>query len=566
MANEPIELSDEQKIELRRRLTDQYWRLNNLYWIQDVNGCKVKFKMNAVQEDLYWNMHLLSVVPKSRQHGCSTLIDLLMLDICLFNTNKTGGIIDRTDTDGQKKLGKLRFAYEHLDDPDDPDTCEIGKLIKMSVPMVRASEHEIRFGNESQIWTATSLRGGTVQFLHISELGPIAYADPIKAEEIRTGAFNTVHPGNRIVIESTHKGGRFGLFYEMIQLAQKCPAEAGPMDWKLFFYGWWMDPKNKILRSDGRIGKYEPVGEEAAYFDELHKQGIKLSGAQKLWWSKKKQQMGDFMSSEYPSTMAEMLDSVIKGAIYGPILAKLRNEHKVVDFPHDPNAPLYTFWDLGQTDLTCIWLAQFSGPNIYLLDYYSSCRQYARKYVEAIEEWQWKYNAKVQLNVLPHDADVQGGKGPSWRMELDRAGLKRIACVPKTSDKWIGINAGRRILQMCMIHASNCGKKIAPVEDQKIPSGLEALECYRIDVSPDNAGRTMKESPVHDEYSHGADAFRTLAEAMSRGMLHGNSAVERSFRNSGGDVSRPRLPWEDDDDLDVKQKPVIAKAVLHPRR
>ena len=60
----------------------------------------------------------------------------------------------------------------------------------------------------------------------------------------------------------------------------------------------------------------------------------------------------------------------------------------------------------------------------------------------------------------------------------------------------------------------------------------------------------MKTSPVHDIYSHGADAFRTMAEALSLGMLKGKSAVERSGRNIGniGINGSGTGDFDDDDD------------------
>jgi len=59
-------------------------------------------------------------------------------------------------------------------------------------------------------------------------------------------------------------------------------------------------------------------------------------------------------------------------------------------------------------------------------------------------------------------------------------------------------------------------------------------------------GQNMKTSPVHDIYSHGADAFRTMAEALSLGMLKGKSAVERSTR--GIAASNATGDFDDDDD------------------
>jgi hypothetical protein len=39
--------------QIKARLGDQEWRLNNLYWITDISGRKVLFKMNKAQQYLY---------------------------------------------------------------------------------------------------------------------------------------------------------------------------------------------------------------------------------------------------------------------------------------------------------------------------------------------------------------------------------------------------------------------------------------------------------------------------------------------------------------------------------
>ena len=542
---EPTQKLEEQAMaELVRHLSDPEWRMNNLYWVVDKAGNKVPFRMNAVQLDFFRRHWWRSVVPKSRQHGLSTLIALMMLDMCLFNVNKTGGIIDRTDLEGQKKLQKARFAYDHLDDPDNPSPlmAQLGGWVKAGVTITRANEHEIRFSNDSQMWTSPSLRGGTVQFLHISELGPIAYTDPKRAEEIRTGAFNTVHEGGRIVVESTHKGGRFGLFYELIDKARNTPeATATWQDWRLFFYGWHLDPANRI--SQAHRAKYDPPAAEKLYFGELFKNNIKLSAGQKEWWSLKKKEMGDFMSSEYPSTLEEMLDATIKGSIYGPLIGQLREQGRVTDFAPDAYAPLLTSWDLGQTDLTCIWLLQMAGPNLYILDYFSSCRQTPAHYARQLDEWAERYKLPIRYNFLPHDCEVKGGFGPSWRQELERAGVKNIVCVPKTNDLWVGINEVRRLLPSAYIHATNCSRPFESIEKQEIPSGLAALEQYRVEAGSDNPGEVVRERPVHDMHSHGADALRCFAEALSHGMVKGDSALERSVRNRVADCVTSMDDW-----------------------
>jgi len=48
----------------------------------------------------------------------------------------------------------------------------------------------------------------------------------------------------------------------------------------------------------------------------------------------------------------------------------------------------------------------------------------------------------------------------------------------------------------------------------------------------------MREEPVHNEFSHGADALRTMSEAHRLGLLEGASAVDGETRISERKVLR----------------------------
>lgn len=50
-------------------LGSKQWRLNNLYWIRDKKGAKVKFKMNLAQRTLFKNIWYLNICCKARQLG-----------------------------------------------------------------------------------------------------------------------------------------------------------------------------------------------------------------------------------------------------------------------------------------------------------------------------------------------------------------------------------------------------------------------------------------------------------------------------------------------------------------
>lgn len=512
---------------IQSKLNNRYWRLNNLYWIEDANGVKSKFRMNWAQRAFYAQFWWLNVILKARQLGMSTLIMVMQLDRCLFNDNQTCGIVDKTDPDAKKKLDRVKFAYDHLDDPDDPTTSALGAAIKQARVLTTDNTRELAWSNGSKIWAGTSLRGGTLQFLWISELGYIAFNYPDKAEEIKAGALNTVHAGNVVVIESTHEGGKYGLNYEMIKIAQESPArdKMTELDWAFHFFPWWRDPKYVL----GLVGPLELTKEHADYFARIEKEeGITLTPEQKHWYVKKERTQGDAMLKEFPSTAEEALNAVVKGAIYGKIISKLRREGRLRDFEANRIAPLYTFWDIGQSDFTAIWLIQLVGLDVCVLDFYERHLEEPSFYAAKMVEWERLYRLPIRKHFLPHDADNRGPGGKTAADYLRAADLTNLAVVPRTPDLWVGINHVRALLPRCYFHLTNCSREWER-EGVIMPSGINALESYHTKL--EESGGTIREMPVHDAASHPSDAFRTFAEAHARGMLEGTSSTARDARH-----------------------------------
>lgn len=504
-----------EELAIHGKLKSRWWRLNNLYWIENEQGKKLKFRLNWAQKAFLAAMWWLNVILKARQLGMSTLMQIYMLDSCLFGRNKTAGIIDKTDDDATKKLARIKFAYENLDCPDPCDgvsTAALGALIKQSVTLETANDHELEWSNSSKIWAGTSLRGGTLQILHISELGYIAFFNPKKAKEIRSGALNTVHEGAVVVIESTHEGGKAGLNYEMIVLAQESGPELTTMDWKFHFFAWWRDPKYRL---EGAPRVIDP--ELLTYFDELFQQGIKLDEAQKAWYAAKKRTQKDDMKKEFPSTPEEALNAVVRGAIYGTLISQARAQGRVCDFNRTEGLPCYVSWDIGISDFADLWLIQPVGRQVTVLDFYENNGEGAGHYADVVREWERKHNIKIALNLLPHDAAKREfGTGLSVVQQLSNLGLPNCVVVPRTSDIWAGINAVRSLLPNMVFHKTNTSKERVK-DGKRYPAGLNALEGYR--TQDESSSAVLKEMPVHDECSHPADALRTFAEAFEAGMI-----------------------------------------------
>lgn len=517
------------------KLRDRWWRMNHLYVVENRDGVKERFRCNWAQILLYRGLHYLSFCLKVRQIGCSTFMAIFMLDYCLFTMHKTCGIIDRTQEDATKKLAKARFAWDHLDDPDFPDTFLLGRWIKqkMGLRLVKDNVTELEWNNGSKIWAATSLRGSAVNILHVSELGWIAHNDPRRASEIAAGSFNTVSVGNLIVVETTHEGGRGGLCYELIRRAQANNGrkDLTPMDWKFFFFPWWREPTYVL---EGPPEFETPA--QARYFKQLEKAcSVRLSQAQRNWWIKKSGQPRVDMNRQYPGTDEEALQAVPEGSVYGQEIANLRMAGRVKDMMPDGLAPFFTFWDLGMSDFTAIWLLQQVGRDFLAIDYYTAQGDPPGVYAGHMLTWEKQYHRPIARHFLPHDANNRGLSGKTYVDLLAEIGMRNVTVVPRTPDLWASIAYLRSLLPRFYFNAKPCEHERKNAAGRTLPSGLAALEGFHT-KSEAVAGGAIKELPVHDMFSHGEAALRTFGDAHQRGMLDHYAAHSARTAHGGTTV------------------------------
>lgn len=223
-------------------LMSQEWRLSNLYRIKDKEGSQLTFKPNWAQKLLLEGEHSLNIILKARQLGITTFHALLFLDHCLFTPNVHAAIIaDAKVVAKEIFVDKVKFAYDNLPEP-----------FRRLCPAFRDNAQELRFSNGSVFRVGTSMRGGTTQFLHITEFAKVCQENPKKAAEVMSGAINTVQSGQFICIESTARG-REGYFYDLCQRAmdkKRTGVSLGPLDWKFWFFPWIYEPKYTLDNSD----------------------------------------------------------------------------------------------------------------------------------------------------------------------------------------------------------------------------------------------------------------------------------------------------------------------------
>lgn len=289
----------EKRDHIKANLGDKWWRMNNLYKVENEQGILVQFKLRPAQELLFRCMWWLNIVLKARQLGFSTAIDIYLLDEALFNKNLKCGIIAQD----QKAAGeifrtKIEIPFDNLPG-----------WLKACFPIESrrggASGGYILFKHGSSIQVATSFRSGTVQRLHVSEHGKICAKYPEKAKEVRTGTLNAIHPGCIAFIESTAEGVG-GDFYEMsinsLELTN-ANAELSQMDWKFHFFAWWQDQKYTApVPATGLILSKT----QAEYFASIEKaMHMTLTDGQKQWYVSKEREQKAEMKQEFPSTPLE---------------------------------------------------------------------------------------------------------------------------------------------------------------------------------------------------------------------------------------------------------------------
>lgn len=502
-----------ERARLMELLGDRDWRLRNLYHIVDKNGDVVLFKPNTVQVLFLAGFHNRNMVLKSRQHGITTLAAILALDTALFRSNTTCGLVMHKQADAEKVFqGKVLFAYDRL-----PDWLRaVRRVVK------RDMSGELEFSNGSKLYVSLSHRSGTLQYLHISEYGPMCAFYPLRASEVKSGALNTVSPDALVTIESTAHG-RIGDFYLMCQrsiqldkMVQAGTAVLTKLDYRFNFFAWHQDPVNEL----------DPTGvtfssEILEYFAKLENEdGITLPLRKRAWYVKKSEEQGDKMKQEHPSTPEEAFEQAIEGAYYAKEMGKALKEGRVCDLPIIPGVAVNTFWDIGMSDTTVIWFHQQVGPWHHWIDFYENSGEQVAHYVKVLREKGYIYGK----HYLPHDGmnTEWAGNGNKTRLQVLQDLLPgTVVLVERIDNLQDGIDMVRQALPRCRFDRTRCGED--PPGSGR--GGLPALMSYRkawnerLDVWHDY--------PLHDWASNGADGFRQWAQKFP---INGVNDAETSER------------------------------------
>ena len=182
----------------------------------------------------------------------------------------------------------------------------------------------------------------------------------------------------------------------------------------------------------------------------------------------------------------------VDGAIFGRELQQAELDGRITRVPYDATKPVHAIFDLGWADSTSIWFLQFVGMETRLIRYIEDSQKTMSHYLATMQTYGYVYDTVW----LPHDAQNKTLAAAGRTIEdMVRAAGYKTQILPKVP-VLDSINAARTIFPSCYFDREHAAE------------GINCLRHYRYEVDPET--KQFSRSPLHDHYSHGADAFRYI--------------------------------------------------------
>ncbi|WP_455476860.1 PBSX family phage terminase large subunit [Bartonella sp. B41] len=210
----------------------------------------------------------------------------------------------------------------------------------------------------------------------------------------------------------------------------------------------------------------------------------------------------------------EYLQSV-QGSYYQRALLEAQQEGRITTVPRDPLMQIRIFWDIGGTgakaDATALWVAQFIGREIRVLDYYEAQGQPLSEHIG----WVLRRGYDKALMVLPHDGATKDRVyNVSFESALQQAGFQtKVIPNQGVGAVKMRVEAVRRLFPAIWFNR------------ETTEAGRRALAWYH---EKRDEQRNIGLGAEHDWASHGADSFGLMCVVYEQP----NIKSQRNFYNS----------------------------------
>lgn len=211
--------------------------------------------------------------------------------------------------------------------------------------------------------------------------------------------------------------------------------------------------------------------------------------------------------------------TITEGAYFAEQLAVAKSEGRLKTAARDPLLPVRAYCDLGGTgqrsDSFVIWIVQFVGQQILVLDYYEAVGQPVSEHID----WLRSSGYGNAIVVLPHDGRTKDRTAPaSFESAFKEAGFSvKVIENQGTGAARQRIEAVRRLFPRIWFNY------------ETTEPGVEALGSYHEKRDQD---REIGLGPEHDWASHAADGFGLMA-----------IDYKEPYRTPGREQQESSNPW-----------------------
>lgn len=213
--------------------------------------------------------------------------------------------------------------------------------------------------------------------------------------------------------------------------------------------------------------------------------------------------------------------TAFEGAYFAAALTAAKREGRIGKVSADPLLPVRAFVDIGGSgaiaDAFVIWIVQWVGQEIRVLDYYESVGQVLAYHVQWLRDHGWE----KALIYLPHDGvNANNVTGKRYEDHFREAGFNVEPPVP---------NQGRGAASMRVEAVRRIFPKVWFNEATTEP-GRDALGYYH---ERKDEARNVGLGPEHDWSSHAADAFGLMAICYREPTSEANFGRKIVYRSLG---------------------------------
>lgn len=181
----------------------------------------------------------------------------------------------------------------------------------------------------------------------------------------------------------------------------------------------------------------------------------------------------------------------VEGAIYFDEVAEAEAKGRIREVPHDVLLKTHAVWDLGWNDSMSIILVQRQASEIRVIEYIEGSHRTLSDYIADLKAKPYNWGN----DYLPHDGFTKDFKTGKTAQEILQAMGRTVMQTPRLDIEG-GIRAAREAFPRMYFDKDKTGRLI------------ECLKRYRRHI---NQQTNEPGQPLHDEFSHGSDAFRYLA-------------------------------------------------------